>query len=158
MTFHILQTESSDVVRLTKLLINVREKLRLFENCGSVTEHRACSICCDSRRLPASIRLVEEATDVVAFERTREFCVPDHVFVGADQPLEGIGPDGLRIAKASGRLHDAGATEVIFATDRNLEGEAAAIYLSRLPVQLGLTVSRLAIGRPWAEISSTPTG
>ena len=146
--FHILQTESFDVARLAQLLIDVREKVRFCEICGNVAEQPTCSICRDPRRSPTSICVVEEAKDVVAIERTREFRGLYHVLGGAISPIDGIGPDDLRIAQLLGRLGDGSVTEVIIATDPNLEGEATATYLSRLLVYPGLTVSRLASGLP----------
>jgi recombination protein RecR len=146
--FHILQTESFDVARLAQLLIDVREKVRFCEICGNVAEEATCSICRDPRRSPVSICVVEEAKDVVAIERTREFRGLYHVLGGAISPIDGIGPDDLRIAQLLGRLGDGTVTEVIIATDPNLEGEATATYLTRLLVQPGLTVSRLASGLP----------
>ncbi len=146
--FHILQTESFDVARLAQLLIDVREKVRFCEICGNVAEEATCSICRDPRRSPVSICVVEEAKDVVAIERTREFRGLYHVLGGAISPIDGIGPDDLRIAQLLGRLNDGTVTEVIIATDPNLEGEATATYLTRLLVQPGLTVSRLASGLP----------
>ncbi|MCW4385181.1 recombination mediator RecR [Salinibacterium sp. SYSU T00001] len=146
--FHILQTESHDTTRLAELLTIVREKVRFCEICGNVTEHETCSICRDPRRSQATICVVEEAKDVVAIERTREFRGLYHVLGGAISPIDGVGPDDLRIRQLMQRLADGTVTEVIIATDPNLEGEATATYLSRLLHQPGLTVSRLASGLP----------
>ncbi len=146
--FHILQTESFDVARLAQLLVDVREKVRFCEICGNVAEEAQCSICRDPRRSPVSICVVEEAKDVVAIERTREFRGLYHVLGGAISPIDGIGPDDLRIGQLLTRLRDGTVTEVIIATDPNLEGEATATYLTRLLVQPGLRVSRLASGLP----------
>lgn len=146
--FHILQTESFDVARLAQLLVDVREKVRFCEICGNVAEEAQCSICRDPRRSPLSICVVEEAQDVVAIERTREFRGLYHVLGGAISPIDGIGPDDLRIGQLLTRLRDGTVTEVIIATDPNLEGEATATYLTRLLVQPGLRVSRLASGLP----------
>jgi recombination protein RecR len=147
-TFHILQTESFDTTHLAQLLTEVREKVRFCSICGNVTEEETCSICRDPRRSASSICVVEEAKDVVAIERTREFRGLYHVLGGAISPIDGIGPDDLRIAQLVKRLADNTVTEVIIATDPNLEGEATATYLSRLLVQPGLTVTRLASGLP----------
>ncbi|MGY6497221.1 MAG: recombination mediator RecR [Microcella sp.] len=146
--FHILQTESFDVTRLATLLTEIREKVRFCEICGNVAEEAQCSICRDPRRSPTTICVVEEAKDVVAIERTREFRGLYHVLGGAISPIDGIGPDDLRISQLLTRLADGTVTEVIIATDPNLEGEATATYLTRLLVQPGLTVSRLASGLP----------
>lgn len=146
--FHILQTESFDTQRLAQILMDVRDKVRFCSICGNVAEQDTCSICRDPRRSPATICVVEEAKDVVAIERTREFRGLYHVLGGAISPIDGIGPDDLRITQLVQRLADSAVTEVIIATDPNLEGEATATYLTRLLVQPGLRVSRLASGLP----------
>ncbi|MDO7881010.1 recombination mediator RecR [Salinibacterium soli] len=146
--FHILQTESFDVTRLADILREVRDKVRFCEICGNVTEESTCSICRDPRRSATTICVVEEAKDVVAIERTREFKGLYHVLGGAISPIDGVGPDDLRIRQLLTRLADGTVTEVIIATDPNLEGEATATYLTRLLVQPGLRVTRLASGLP----------
>ena len=147
-TFHILQSENLDVSRLAELLREVKEKVRFCTICGNVTEEETCGICRDPRRSPATICVVEEAKDVVAIERTREFRGLYHVLGGAISPIDGIGPDDLRIRELLARLSDGTVTEVIIATDPNLEGEATATYLTRLLVQPDLRVTRLASGLP----------
>ena len=146
--FHILQTESFDTTRLAEILTVVREKVRFCLVCGNVSEQETCGICRDPRRNSAVICVVEEAKDVVAIERTREFRGLYHVLGGAISPIDGIGPDDLRIPQLLKRLASTEVTEVIIATDPNLEGEATATYLTRLLVQPGLRVSRLASGLP----------
>ncbi len=146
--FHILQTESFDVSRLASVLIEVREKVRFCEICGNVTQEVTCSICRDPRRDATSICVVEEAKDVVAIERTREFKGLYHVLGGAISPIDGIGPDNLRIRQLMTRLADNTVQEVIIATDPNLEGEATATYLTRLLSALEIKVTRLASGLP----------
>jgi recombination protein RecR len=146
--FHILQTESFDVTRLSEVLRDVRDKVRFCDICGNVTEESTCSICRDPRRSPATICVVEEAKDVVAIERTREFKGLYHVLGGAISPIDGIGPDDLRIKQLLSRLADGTVTEVIIATDPNLEGEATATYLTRLLQYPNLRVTRLASGLP----------
>ena len=146
--FHILQTESFDVTHLAEVLMTVRDKVHFCEICGNVTEQETCSICRDPRRSHATICVVEEAKDVVAIERTREFKGLYHVLGGAISPIDGIGPDDLRIRQLVQRLADGSVTEVIIATDPNLEGEATATYLSRLLMHLGLRITRLASGLP----------
>jgi len=146
--FHILQTESFDVSRLASVLVEVREKVKFCEICGNVSEETTCGICRDPRRDPAVICVVEEAKDVVAIERTREFRGLYHVLGGAISPIDGIGPDDLRIRQLITRLADGTVTEVIIATDPNLEGEATATYLTRLLTTLEIKVSRLASGLP----------
>ena len=146
--FHILQTESFDTTRLSELLVDVRTKVRFCEVCGNVTEQETCVICRDPRRSPATICVVEEAKDVQAIERTREFRGLYHVLGGAISPIDGIGPDDLRIRQLVQRLADDTVQEVIIATDPNLEGEATATYLSRMLAPFGLRVTRLASGLP----------
>ena len=146
--FHILQTESFDVTRLAEVLIEVRDKVHFCSICGNVSEQETCSICRDPRRQQTIICVVEEAKDVVAIERTREFRGLYHVLGGAISPIDGIGPDNLRIRELMQRLADVNITEVIIATDPNLEGEATATYLSRLLNTLQIRVTRLASGLP----------
>jgi recombination protein RecR len=146
--FHILQTQSFDTTRLATILMDVREKVRFCAICGNVSEQDTCTICRDPRRNQAIICVVEEAKDVAAIERTREFRGLYHVLGGALSPIDGIGPNELRFTQLVKRLADATVTEVIIATDPNLEGEATATYLARLLVQPGLRVTRLASGLP----------
>jgi recombination protein RecR len=146
--FHILTTESFDVTHLAEVLLTVKEKVRFCDICGNVTEEETCNICRDPRRSAATICVVEEAKDVQAIERTREFRGLYHVLGGAISPIDGIGPNDLNIRKLVQRLADGTVTEVIIATDPNLEGEATATYLSRLLVQPNLIVTRLASGLP----------
>ncbi|WP_324014194.1 recombination mediator RecR [Microbacterium sp. JZ37] len=146
--FHILQTPSFDVSRLSELLREVRERVRFCEICGNVSESDTCAICRDPRRNPALICVVEDAKDVAAIERTREFRGRYHVLGGAISPIAGIGPDDLRIQQLMTRLADGTVQEVILATNPNLEGEATAAYLSRLLTTLDIAVSRLASGLP----------
>ena len=146
--FHILQTPSFDVSRLSQVLAEVREKVRFCELCGNVSEQDRCSICRDPRRNQTLICVVEDAKDVAAIERTREFRGLYHVLGGAISPIAGDGPDDLRIAQLMQRLADGTVQEVILATNPNLEGEATATYLSRLLTSLQITVTRLASGLP----------
>lgn len=146
--FHILTTQNFDTSRLATILAEVRDKVKFCNVCGNVTEQETCSICRDPRRSQGTICVVEEAKDVAAIERTREFRGLYHVLGGALSPIDGIGPDDLNFAQLVKRLADSTITEVIIATDPNLEGEATATYLSRLLVQPGLRVTRLASGLP----------
>jgi recombination protein RecR len=130
------------------VLRDVREKVRFCDVCGNVTEQQTCAICRDPRRSHATICVVEEAKDVVAIERTREFKGLYQVLGGAISPIDGIGPDDLRIKQLLSRLADGSVTEVIIATDPNLEGEATATYLTRLLQYPNLRVTRLASGLP----------
>lgn len=148
LAFHILQAEPTDVRRLAQLLHEVKDKVRFCTECGNVSEADTCRICRDPRRDPSLICIVEEPKDVIAVERTREFRGKYHVLGGAINPMDGIGPDDLRIRELLPRLADGTVKEVIIATDPNLEGEATATYLSRLLGPMGLIVSRLASGLP----------
>ena len=146
--FHVLQAEPADVRRLAAALLEVKEKVRFCSTCGNVAEDEQCRICRDPRRDLTVLCVVEEPKDVVAVERTREFRGRYHVLGGAISPIEGVGPDDLRIRELMQRLADGAVTELILATDPNLEGEATATYLARLVGPLGLTVTRLASGLP----------
>lgn len=146
--FHLLQAESEDVRRLADTLLEVKDKVRFCEMCGNVSETERCRICRDERRDPTVLCVVEEPKDVVAIERTREFRGRYHVLGGAISPIDGVGPDDLRIRELMARLADGQIEEVILATDPNLEGEATATYLARTLSPMGLTVSRLASGLP----------
>jgi recombination protein RecR len=146
--FHIIQTESYDPSKLAELLNTVRASVSFCTVCGNITQDPECTICRDPRRRRDQICVVEEAKDIVALERTREFSGLYHVLGGAISPIDGIGPDQLRIAQLLERLRDTAVTEIILATDPNVEGEATATYLARLLQPLGLTVSRLASGLP----------
>jgi recombination protein RecR len=146
--FHLLKADPEEVTALAGALLALRERVRFCAICGNVSEQETCTICRDPRRDPALLCVVEESKDVVAIERTREFRGRYHVLGGAISPMEGIGPDDLRVRELMARLADGSVTEVILATDPNLEGEATATYLARLITPLGLTVSRLASGLP----------
>lgn len=146
--FHILTTDKSDVERLTHALREVTEKVRFCETCFNISAEETCRVCRDPRRDRTSICVVEESKDVAAIERTHEFRGLYHVLGGAISPIDNVGPGDLRIRELVLRLADGVVTEVILATDPNLEGEATATYISRLLLPMGVTVSRLASGLP----------
>jgi recombination protein RecR len=146
--FHVLSADTEDVARLAHALTEVKAKVRFCEICGNVSEHAQCRICTDPRRNPAVLCVVEEAKDVVAIERTREFRGKYHVLGGAINPIDGVGPDDLRIRELMTRLADGTVEEVILATDPNIEGEATATYLARMLRGMGIAISRLASGLP----------
>jgi recombination protein RecR len=146
--FHLLSAEPTDVERLASTLIRVKNEVRFCRICGNVAEADECRICRDTRRDASVICVVEEPKDVVAVERTREFRGRYHVLGGAISPIDGIGPDDLRVRELLARLADGTVTELILATDPNLEGEATATYLARLVTPMGIAVSRLASGLP----------
>jgi recombination protein RecR len=146
--FHLLSADPVDVRRLVHVLTEVKDKVRFCKTCGNVAEQEECRICRDPRRDRSIICVVEESKDVVAIEKTREFRGRYHVLGGAISPIEGIGPDDLRVRELMTRLADDEVTELILATDPNLEGEATATYLARLVKPMGLRVTRLASGLP----------
>jgi recombination protein RecR len=146
--FHILQSDSEVASALVDSIRTVKERVKFCVHCGNVSEENECRICRDPRRENTSICVVEESKDVISIERTREFRGKYHVLGGAISPIDGIGPEQLRIRELMTRLADSEITEVILATDPNLEGEATATYLSRLIKPMGIKVSRLASGLP----------
>jgi len=146
--FHIIQSERVDISRLADVLRTVKEKVKFCTECGNISEEELCRICRDPRRDPTSICVVEESKDVIAIEKTREFRGKYHVLGGAISPIDGIGPENLRIRELMVRLAATEIQEIIIATDPNLEGEATATYLSRMLKPLGIKVSRLASGLP----------
>lgn len=146
--FHLLAADDADVQRLVEALQLVKARVSFCVTCGNIAESEQCRICLDAKRDISVLCVVEEPKDVVAIERTREFRGRYHVLGGAINPIEGIGPDDLRIRELLARLSDGSIVEVIIATDPNLEGEATATYLARTLQTLGVTVSRLASGLP----------
>ena len=146
--FHIIQSERVDISRLADVLRTVKEKVKFCTECGNISEEELCRICRDPRRDPTSICVVEESKDVIAIEKTREFRGKYHVLGGAISPIDGIGPENLRIRELMVRLAATEIQEIIIATDPNLEGEATATYLSRMLKPLGMKVRRLASGLP----------
>ena len=148
LAFHLLAADPHDVRRLVDAINEVKEKVRFCQVCGNVAQEEQCRICRDPRRDTTILCVVEEPKDVVAIERTREFRGRYHILGGAISPIEGIGPDDLRIRELMQRLVDGEVTELILATDPNLEGEATATYLARLLKPMGLRVTRLASGLP----------
>ena len=148
LAFHLLASDPADVRRLADALLEVKVRARFCSTCGNVSEEEQCRICRDPRRDDALICVVEEPKDVVAIERTREFRGRYHVLGGAISPLDGIGPEQLRVRELIARLNDGAVTEIILAMDPNIEGDATAAYLTRMLVPMGLTVTRLASGLP----------
>jgi recombination protein RecR len=146
--FYLLNADSADVARLAHSLMEVKDKVHFCSICFNVAQDELCRICSDARRELTSLCVVEEPKDVIAVERTREFRGRYHVLGGAINPMEGIGPDDLRIKELMTRLRDAQITEVILAMDPNVEGEATATYLARLLKPMGIAITRLASGLP----------
>ena len=146
--FHLLTADPDAVRRLAATLIEVIEKVQFCRSCGNVAEAEECRICRDPRRDPSVLCVVEEPKDVAAIEKIREYRGRYHVLGGAISPIDGIGPDDLRIRELLARLSDGTVAELILATDPNLEGEATATYLARLVKPLGIRVTRPASGLP----------
>ena len=146
--FHIIQSERVDTSRLIDVLRTVKERVKFCTECGNISEEELCRICRDPRRDATVICVVEESKDVMAIEKTREFRGKYHVHGGAISPIDGVGPENLRIRELMVRLGNPDLVELIIATDPNLEGEATASYLIRQIKPLGIKVSRLASGLP----------
>jgi recombination protein RecR len=146
--FFLLAADPADVRRLAAVLTEVTEKVKFCKICGNVAEDDECRICKDERRDLSIICVVEEPKDVAAIEKIREFRGRYHVLGGAISPIDGVGPEDLRIRELMARLADGAVTEIILATDPNLEGEATATYLARMIKPLGVRVTRPASGLP----------
>jgi recombination protein RecR len=146
--FHLLAGDPGDITRLAEILVQMKETVRFCDLCGNVAEAELCRVCRDPRRDLTVVCVVEEPKDVVAIERTREFRGRYHVLGGSISPIDGRGPDDLRIRQLLTRLADGVVTEIILATNPNLEGEATATYLARTLGPLQLKVTRLASGLP----------
>ncbi|RKQ34937.1 recombination mediator RecR [Kocuria tytonis] len=146
--FHLLDADKDEVQQLVDAISTVKTSVSFCVICGNVTEQDECAICRDARRDRSVICVVEESKDVMAIERTRSYRGLYHVLGGAISPLQGVGPDQLRIRELMTRLSDETVQEIVLATDPNLEGEATATYLSRMLKTLGIRVTRLASGLP----------
>ena len=146
--FFLLASDPADIKRLAAVLIEVTEKVKFCRICFNVAEADECRICRDTRRDLTTICVVEEPKDVAAIEKIREFRGRYHVLGGAISPIDGVGPEDLRIRELLARLADGAVTEIILATDPNLEGEATATYLARMIKPMGLRVTRPASGLP----------
>jgi recombination protein RecR len=147
LAFHILRTPREQADRLVAAVRDVKERVTYCSICNNITDTDPCAFCSNGARNHQMICVVEEPQNVTAIERTREFKGVYHVLMGALSPLQGIGPDDLKIKGLLTRLQD-GATEVILATNPNVDGEATAIYLARLLKPLGVKVTRIAMGVP----------
>jgi recombination protein RecR len=146
--FHLLKVPAEDVHRLASALTDAKARVRFCSRCFNVAEGEFCPICLDDRRATDVLCVVEESRDIVALEKTGEFHGRYHVLLGAINPLEGIGPEHLKIRELLTRLDPEGVTEVIICTNPNTEGEVTAMYLARILKPLGLRVTRIASGLP----------
>lgn len=148
LAFHVLDMKEDDVLAFAKALVDVKRNLHYCSICCNITDTDPCVICRDKTRDPSVICVVQEPKDLVAMERTKEFHGYYHVLHGAISPMEGIGPDDIYIAELLKRLSDERVKELILATNPNIEGEATAMYLSRLVKPFEIKVTRIAHGIP----------
>ena len=146
--FHLERAPREDVQRLAEALLDAKDKIRLCSVCNNLTELDPCEFCSDPKRAPEVVCVVESPYNVVAIEKTREYHGLYHVLNGALSPLQGIGPEQLTIKSLLERLRSGAVKEIIIATNPNVEGEATAIYLSKLIKPLGVKVTRIAMGIP----------
>lgn len=148
LAFHMLSMTSQDAEALAAAILEAKSRIRNCSICGNITEADPCVICTNPQRNPSVICVVEDPRDVAAMERTREFSGQYHVLQGAISPLDGVGPDDLRIAELVKRVTAGDVREVIVATNPRVEGEATALYLSKVLKPLGVRVTRIAHGLP----------
>jgi recombination protein RecR len=148
LTYHLLRIPHDDAVALAQAIIELKERTVLCSVCQNVTESDPCGICRDDARDRTAVCVVEEPLDILAVERTRGFHGLYHVLHGVISPMDGIGPEDLKVNELLARVRNSTVTEVIMATNPNLEGEATAMYISRLLTPLGIRVTRLARGLP----------
>jgi recombination protein RecR len=146
--FHLLKLPADDAARLARAITEAKARVRFCARCWNVAEEEECGICRDDQRDVSQVCVVEEARDIVAIERTGEFRGRYHVLLGAISPIDGIGPEQLKVRELLARLEPEGVEEVILCTNPNVEGEATALYLARLMKPLGVRVTRLASGLP----------
>ncbi|MCU1462095.1 MAG: replication and repair protein RecR [Acidimicrobiales bacterium] len=146
--FHLLKLPKDDALRLASVITEVKERISFCRRCFNVCEGEECELCLDTRRDPTLVCVVEEPRDIVAVEKTQEFKGRYHVLQGAISPIEGIGPEQLRVKELLARMDAEGIAEVILCTNPNIEGEATAMYLARLLKPLGVKVTRIASGLP----------
>jgi recombination protein RecR len=146
--FHLLKVPADEVARLAHALIDAKAKVRFCDRCWNIADDVLCPICSDDRRDPTVVCVVEEARDIVAIERTGEFRGRYHVLLGAMSPLEGIGPEQLKVKELFARITPEGIEEVILCTNPNTEGEVTAMYLARMLQPFGVRVTRIASGLP----------
>jgi recombination protein RecR len=146
--FHLLKLSRDDALRLSSAIAAEKARVSFCTRCFNIAEGSVCELCDDERRDPTVLCVVEEPRDIVAVEKTQEYNGRYHVLQGAISPIEGIGPDQLKVKELLARLEPEGVTEVILCTNPNIEGEATAMYLARLLKPLGITVTRIASGLP----------
>lgn len=148
LAFHLLSVDEADAQRLADAVLAVKQRVRFCQRCFNVTDSDECRVCRDPRRDPTVLCVVEQARDLVAIERTGEFSGRYHVLGGAISPIDGVGPDQLRVSELMARIGDEGVTEVVLAMSTNVEGEATSSYLTKLLEPVEVSVTRLAAGLP----------
>jgi len=148
LAFHLLNIEEVDAKRLADAIVEMRATVQICSRCFNITDEQECSICRDLRRDPSALCAVERAQDIVVVERTQEFKGRYHVLGGAISPIEGVGPDQLRLRELVARIEAERVTEVIVATNPTVEGDTTALYVARILKPLGVKVTRLASGLP----------
>ena len=146
--FHLLKLSSEDALRLARAIAEVKERISFCKRCFNLAEGDECGVCLDTRRDPTVVCVVEEPRDIVAVEKTQEYRGRYHVLQGAISPIEGIGPEQLRVKELLARVDPEGIEEVILCTNPTIEGEATAMYLARLLKPLGVRATRIASGLP----------
>lgn len=148
LAFFVIDMEDDDVVEFSKALVGAKRELNYCEICGHITDQKACSICQDQHRDESIVCVVEDSKDVIAMEKMREFNGKYHVLHGSISPMDGLGPEDINIASLIQRLKDNDVKEIILATNPNIEGEATAMYISRLVKPSGIKATRIAHGLP----------
>lgn len=148
LAFHVINMDIKDVAGLSKALVDVKNEIKYCSVCCNISDTEVCPICANSHRDPSTICVVEDPRDVAAMERTKDYSGRYHVLNGVISPMDGIGPDMLNIKELISRLGDGSVKEIIMATNPTIEGEATAMYISRLVKPMGIKVTRIAHGLP----------
>lgn len=148
LAFHVINMDIKDVTGLSKALVDVKNEIKYCSVCCNISDSEVCPICANSHRDPFTICVVEDPRDVAAMERTKDYSGRYHVLNGVISPMDGIGPDMLNIKELISRLGDGSVKEIIMATNPTIEGEATAMYISRLVKPMGIKVTRIAHGLP----------
>lgn len=148
LAYHILRADDEAAARLSQAILEVKSAIHFCPQCFNFAEAELCDVCSDPQRDTSALCVVEEPRDIVAVERTGEFRGLYHVLQGAISPIDGIGPEQLRVRELIGRVGEGGVAEVVIATNPNVEGETTALYLARLLKPLGVRVTRIASGLP----------
>lgn len=148
LAFHVINMDIKDVTGLSKALVDVKNEIKYCSVCCNISDSEVCPICANSHRDPSTICVVEDPRDVAAMERTKDYSGRYHVLNGVISPMDGIGPDMLNIKELISRLGDSNVKEIIMATNPTIEGEATAMYISRLVKPMGIKVTRIAHGLP----------